>query len=275
MSIKTRAGVLASVLLAAIATNATARDLARETIPALDGWGATSTTALPNGTTGGAAAASDRVFTVTNRNELAAALASSLGTAPRIIQIAGTIDANVDNDGDALSCEDYYRPDPETGEMYSLEKFLEAYDPATWGRVAPSGPQERARAASKSAQEARIRMRVPYNTTIVGLGSDARVVGAWFDIRRPSGGSTTGNIIIRNIAFEDVADCFPVWSPTDGAAGSWNAAYDAISVRDLSHIWIDHNSFRDRATRDDRLPHHFGVLYQVHDGHLDITNAAD
>ena len=275
MLTRIQASLLATVLLTTTTASTVARDLARETIPALDGWAATSTAALPNGTTGGSAAASDRVFTVTNRNELAAALLASLGTTPRIIQIAGTIDANVDNDGNPLSCEDYYRPDPVSGEMYSLEKFLEDYDPTTWGRESPSGPQESARAASKTAQEARIRMRVPYNTTIVGLGADARVIGAWFDIRRPNNGSTTGNIIIRNIAFEDVADCFPVWSPTDGAAGSWNAAYDAISVRDLTHVWIDHNTFRDRATRDDRLPHYFGVLYQVHDGHLDITNAAD
>jgi len=40
-----------------------------------------------------------------------------------------------------------------------------------------------------------------------------------------------------------------------------------------NHAWIDHNTFKDRDTADSTLPHYFGVLYQVHDGQLDITNA--
>ena len=251
-------------------------DLARETIPLNDGWAAVSTAALPNGTTGGSAAAANRVFTVTNRSEFVAAIASSLGSAPRIIQVSGTIDANVDNDNNALSCEDYYRADPVSQEMYSLEKFLAAYDPATWGRKPPVGPQEEARKVSAAAQSARIRMRIPSNTTIVGLGTDARIIGAWLDIRPGSGNSNApANVIIRNLTFEDVADCFPEWAPTDGATGNWNSLYDAISVRNATHVWIDHNTFRDRLTRDDRLPTYFGRLYQVHDGHVDVTNASD
>ena len=37
------------------------------------------------------------------------------------------------------------------------------------------------------------------------------------------------NVIVRNISFQDTADCFPEWSPTDGITGNWNAAYDSIS----------------------------------------------
>jgi pectate lyase len=40
-------------------------------------------------------------------------------------------------------------------------------------------------------------------------------------------------------------------------------------------VWIDHNTFEDRDTTDDTLPKYFGVEYQIHDGLLDITNAAD
>src|SRR5690606_23445421 len=87
--------------------------------------------------------------------------------------------------------------------------------------------------------------------------------------------NSRSNIIIRNLTFEDTYDCFPEWSPTDGAQGAWNALYDSISLRDTNNVWIDHNTFRDRRTRDELQPHYFGVLYQVHDGLLDITNASD
>jgi pectate lyase len=82
-------------------------------------------------------------------------------------------------------------------------------------------------------------------------------------------------VIIRNIAFEDSYDCFPQWAPTDGATGNWNSLYDAISVRNATHVWIDHDSFADRLTADSTLPEYFGRIYQVHDGHVDITNESD
>lgn len=252
-----------------------ARDLGREVLPAGDGWASLPTAALPNGTTGGSAAAPERVHRVRDRNALVAALAFPDST-PKIIEIEGTIDANVDAGNQSLACQDYYRTDPQTGTPYSLQAFLEQYDPATWGRVNPSGPLERARAASASAQQSRVRIRIPANTTIVGVGRDARVVGAWFDIRPGStSGNTPMNVIIRNIAFEDTYDCFPRWAPNDGAAGNWNSLYDTISIRNATHVWIDHNSFADVATASDTLPTYFGRLYEVHDGLLDVTNESD
>ncbi len=83
------------------------------------------------------------------------------------------------------------------------------------------------------------------------------------------------NVIIRNINFVDTADCFPAWDPNDGAAGNWNAAYDSISVRNSTHVWIDHNRFADVRTSDETLPVFFGRIYQVHDGLVDITNVSD
>ena len=74
---------------------------------------------------------------------------------------------------------------------------------------------------------------------------------------------------------QDSADCFPAWASTDGATGNWNSLYDAISVRNATHVWIDQNTFRDKLTRDEQLPVHFGRLYQVHDGHVAVTNASD
>ncbi|HEU0296489.1 MAG TPA: hypothetical protein VFR47_27380 [Anaerolineales bacterium] len=187
---------------------------------------------------------------------------------PKIIYVNGTIDMNVDDNNLPLTCEDYYR------DGYTLEAFLATYDPAVWGRVAPSGPLETARLASRNAQQDRVRIRPGSNTTIIGLDKHATIRGGWFDIRGSSSVNRT-NIIIRNLTFEDTYDCFPEWSPTDGALGSWNALYDSISLRNTDHVWIDHNVFVDLDTADDKLPHYFGVLYQIHDGQLDITNASD
>jgi pectate lyase len=123
-------------------------------------------------------------------------------------------------------------------------------------------------------------MRVPDNTTIVGTDQDTTIRGAWFDLR----GTATvrrRNIIIRNITFEDVYDCFPAWTPTRTPAGAWtgtgewNAEYDAVSLRETEQVWIDHNQFRERATPGSRLPTVFGATYQPYDGLVDITNASD
>ena len=253
----------------------------RQVLGVNDGWAAMSTTALPNGTTGGSAAAPDRVYLVTNRNELVAALAFPSAT-PKIVYVKGTIDANVDDAGNPLSCDSYNRADPSppagtTPVTFSLAAFTAQFDPAgPWGRVNPSGPLERARVASASAQSARVRIRVPANTTLYGIGANPTIRGAWFDIRPSStSGNTPMNVIIRNIAFEDTVDCFPQWAPTDGAQGNWNSAYDSISVRNATHVWVDHNSFSDVTSADDTLPVVFGRIYQVHDGHLDVTNESD
>jgi pectate lyase len=264
--------VIAIVVVTMPAMASQGRDLGRETLPPNDGWAS-----LGAGTTGGASATPNQVYTVTNRQELIAALndgmypppSSTPSSAPKIIYVEGTIDANVDDNNQPLTCQDYYR------DGYTLEAFLAAYDPEMWGREEePYGPLEDARLASRSAQQARVRIRVGPNTTIVGLGTHARIRGAWLDLRGTSSVPRT-NIIIRNITFEDTYDCFPEWDPTDGALGSWNALYDSISLRETDHVWIDHNTFVDRETADSKQPYYFGVLYQVHDGHLDITNASD
>lgn len=261
--------------LAALSTTLYAGPRETDVLPVHDGWASLPTTALPQGTTGGSSAAPERVHTVRDRNELVAALAYPDPT-PKIVRIVGRIDANVDAQGQALSCDDYARPDPQTGTLYTLDAFLAAYDPATWGRVAPSGALERARAASAAAQQARVRIRIPANTTVIGVGRDASLHGAWFDIRPgSSSGNQPMNVIVRNLSFQDSYDCFPQWSPNDGAEGNWNSAYDSISVRNATHVWIDRNEFRDVATDDGTLPSYYGRLYQIHDGLVDVTNESD
>ena len=250
-------------------------DIGRQTLHPQNGWAASG-----SGVTGGSAAVPEQVYTVTNRGELIAALNNGVpsSTSPsnpsneaKIIYVKGTIDANVDDQNNPLTCTDYYR------NGYTLEAFLAAYDPAVWGRdEEPSGALEDARIASRNAQQARVRIRIGSNTTIIGVGKNATIKGAWFDIRGTANvPNSRSNIIIRNLNFRDTFDCFTAWDPTDGELGSWNAQYDSISLRDTNNVWIDHNTFEDRDTLDAEQPQHFGVLYQTHDGLLDITNASD
>jgi pectate lyase len=273
--------VMAIALLTIPATAVATHKLERETLAPDDGWAASGA-----GTTGGSLATDDQVYTVTTRAEFIAALnngvpsmtsPSNPSNVPKIIRVQGTIDFNVDDDNQPLACEDYFRRDPPNGELFSYEAFEAAFDPnGPWGRVNPSGPQERARAASAAAQQARVRIRPGSNTTIVGVGDDATLKGIWMDIRGTANvANSRTNIIVRNLNFVDTHDCFPQWAPNDGTLGAWNALYDSISLRDTNNVWIDHNRFEDVETADDLLPDRFGVLFQVHDGLLDVTNASD
>jgi pectate lyase len=237
--------------------------LARQALPANDGWAADGT-----GTKGGSAAATDHVFVAHNRSELIAALGGNNGTnatnaTPKIVFVSGSIDANVDDNNQPLSCPSYADP------AYSLDAFLATYDPAVWGRTAkPSGPLEDARVRSSRNQAARNKINVGPNTTIFGLGH-ASITGANLIL------SNVDNVIIRNIEFQDAFDCFPAWDPTDGSQGNWNSAYDNISLLGATHVWVDHNTFDDGDNPDGSQPFYFGRQFQVHDGLLDITRASD
>jgi len=275
----TAMGPLSRVLTACVVALGTAgvyadqRDLGREVLASNDGFAA-----LGEGVTGGANADADHVFVVRDRAGLVAALTAAPAGAPRIIYIDGAIDANVDDENNPLACEDYYRGG------YTLEGFLAFYDPeGPWGPNPPAntaGSLEAARRLSAAAQSSRIRMRVPDNTTIAGTDNRATLRGAWLDLRGTSM-ARRSNIIIRNVAFEDVYDCFPAWTPgrnADGTwtgTGAWDSEYDAVSLRESERVWIDHNEFRDRETVDSTLPTIFGAIYQIHDGLVDITNASD
>lgn len=243
---------------AAVSTpSAAALALARETLPAGDGWASSGT-----GTTGGAAATPDRISVVRTRDELVAAL-DATSTVPRIVFVAGTINANVDAANNPLTCADY--EDPE----YSLDAYLAAYDPAVWGRATrPTGPLEEARVRSARNQSARVQLKVGANTTIVGL-RNARIIGGNLLVDR------VDNVIIRNLTVEDSADCFPAWDPTDGSAGNWNSLYDTVTLTGATHVWVDHSTFSDGNNRDANQPLYFGRPYQVHDGALDVIRASD
>jgi pectate lyase len=262
-----------SLANAAVDSVAAQGDPGRQVLAADDGFAA-----LGGETTGGASADDAHVFVVRNRAELMAALNAGPTGAARIIYVDGAIDANVDDTNRPLTCEDYYR------DGYTLAGFIAFYNPAgSWGPNPPAntaGSLEAARLASAAAQSARIRMRVPDNTTIVGTDARATLRGAWLDLR----GTTAvrrRNIIVRHLTFEDTFDCFPAWTPDRNAngtwagTGAWDSEYDAISLRETEQVWIDHNDFRDRQTVDATLPVIFNAKYQIHDGLLDITNGSD
>lgn len=238
-------------------------DPGRQVLPQNDGWASAN-----GGTTGGANAAPAQVYTVTNREQLVQALGgdnTGADATPKIIYIKGVINGNEDDAGNPLTCADY------ATDGYSLDAYLQAYDPATWGRTTkPSGPQETARKASESNQAKRVEIFIPSNTTIIGAAPGARVIGANFMV------SNVNNVIIRNIQFENAFDCFPQWDPTDGSTGNWNSAFDNVSILNNStHVWMDHNSFTDGDLLDSQEPQYFGREYEQHDGELDITKGAD
>jgi pectate lyase len=120
-----------------------------------------------------------------------------------------------------------------------------------------------------SDQSARGAIRLKSNTTLIGDGANAGLVNGHIIL------SNVSQVIIRNLKIVNPCDVEPVWDPTDGASGNWNAAYDAIGISGSDHIWIDHNSFTDAPVTDNYLPVENGHVKQCHDGAVDITNASD
>ncbi|MFE1548134.1 polysaccharide lyase family 1 protein [Streptomyces sp. NPDC058718] len=229
-----------------------AADPARATLPAGDGWAASGT-----GTTGGSAAEASRVVTVTTWEEFRAALEAP-GTEPRIVKVVGTLNATADG------CAAF------EASGYDFARYLADYDPAVWGyENEVGGPQEELRAASATAQGQAIKVKVPANTTIVGVGKHAGITGGSLQVQG------VDNVIVRNLTLESPLDCFPQWDPTDGATGAWNSEYDSLVVYGSTHVWIDHNTFTDGAHPDSSLPSYYGEVYQQHDGELDVVRGAD
>lgn len=122
---------------------------------------------------------------------------------------------------------------------------------------------------SRADQAARGNVRVPANTTLIGAGPGAGFVNAQLLI------SAVSQVIVRNLKIVAPCDVAPVFDPTDGANGAWNAAFDAISVIGASQVWIDRNTITDVPVTDDTLPVVNGQVQQCHDGAIDITQASD
>lgn len=244
--------------------NFTRRDLlALAALPAFTGCASTTAVASDRplgwaavgGTTGGAGARPEHVFDVRDRAGLDAAL--KLGDAPKIIRVHTLIDLAP---GGAESFRD---------PAFDFDAFDRAYDPAVWGRGEPAGPLEEARKRSAKRQAAAISVRLPSNTTLIGVAPGAGFKHGMVLLDKVS------NIVIRDLRFSDAYDHFPAWDGKDNGHGEWNSEYDTVSLRGAQRIWVDHCHFDDGDHPDKLEPVRLGQRVQHHDGLLDITNGSD
>ncbi|MBD3942305.1 hypothetical protein IF188_11410 [Microbacterium sp. NEAU-LLC] len=264
------------------AADSGATDLGVEVLPAGDGWaswtGTTSPERVPREAepvTGGASAAPADVYVVDTWQELRDALAGAPGGSqndarynqvPRIVYVTGTIDPWLRSDGTRITCEAIASQVtvPGAGTPFSMDDYIAAFGPG----VDPSGPLEQARVAAAALQATMTLQHIGSNVTLVGVGDDARVVGASLRIR------DAHNVIVRNLTLSDAYDCFPQWDAGD-AGGNWNSAYDNLSVWTSTSVWVDHSTFDDGDHAAESLPTVYGRPFEVHDGLLDITHGSD
>ncbi|MFN7724822.1 MAG: polysaccharide lyase family 1 protein [Rubrivivax sp.] len=224
------------------------------------GWAAVADRG-DGGTTGGAPARPEHRFDVHDRAGLAAAL--RLGDTPKFIRLHTHIDLAADAQGRPQGPETWADP------AFSWAAFEAAYDPSTWGRQAPKGPLEDARKRSAQRQAQAVVLRLPPNTTVVGV--------------RPGAGFSNGmvllenvhNVVLRHLVFRDAFDHFPAWDPNDNAHGEWNSEFDSLSLRNAQRVWVDHCAFDDGQRPDSAGRLALGRRLQHHDGLLDITKASD
>lgn len=287
----------------------------------MSGWASVGTNNLgTTGTTGGHGASSSKTYTVTNRNELIQALygntavinadgsiaSGTLDSSKKLIYVSGTISLNVNKALTELTADDYvantnsggcaasgvsYTSGTYTSESAFWTAYYAAYRPSVWGLSSvPSGTAENARLCYAALQKKVVYLSIPSNTSILGIGSTAKIVHGTLAIGASSS-APVDNIVIRNIAFEDAFDFFPQWDPTDSSTGRWNSAYDNVSVMYATHVWLDHNEFSDGTRFDSQFPSPFNEVYngvdygsaananlyhvQHHDGLSDITKSAN
>ncbi len=169
------------------------------------------------GTSGGASAATENIYLVSNITDFKAALKEDKGE-PRIIQVNGTIDIS-------------------DGEAYS----------------------------SYSDQKSRSQIKIPADTTIIGVTSDAGFSNGSLVV------SKVDNVIIRNLTIETPVDVAPEYEDGDG----WNAEWDSLSITYATHVWVDHVTFDDGAFTDADYREVDGEEYVQHDGQLDIKHGSD
>lgn len=297
-----------------------------------DGWAAywQGSAGATSVTDGGAKADKDHIYSVTSRSELLKALYGSSvkinddgsftaadgtpavpDTAAKIIYLKNTISLNANAAGRELTEADYICPvdGSKITALYSFEAYKAAYDPKVWNRSldsksgkprSPSGAQETARACASGKQATVVKLAIGSNTSLLGVGSSARIIHGQLSI-----GKGTENVVVRNISFEDAFDLFPAWDPTDSynadvnyryvappavadakalypkcqytydaatdngphqcPGGRWNSNYDLIGLSGGKHVWIDHNTFSDGDRETYKFPSVWKAPYVGHE----------
>lgn len=251
---------------------------------------------------GGADAPPSNVYVVRDRRELRAALENTASETyaadpkaarlePKLIYVVGTIHGD-ELEAGGFADASYYRTTPNPNE-YDFDLYLKFFDepykaalearagdPAADAELALINQQPAAaRTTFSNNQKSQIQFQVPPNTSLLGVGADAKLVDGYLSINTFSstfGQTLRSNIVIRNIEFQAPRDLAPAWDPTDTSTGAWNARYDAISVVTSRAIWIDHCTFSDGAYADSAEPTPFnGKHVQRHDGLIDIEDGSD
>lgn len=251
---------------------------------------------------GGADAPASNVYVVHNRLELRAALENTASDSyaadpsaarlePKLIYVVGTIHGD-ELEGGGFADASYYQTTPNPNQ-YDFELYLKSFDEPLKAALAaqagdPAADAElelinqqpaSARTTFSNNQKSHIQFQVPPNTSLLGVGADAKLVDGYLSLNTfsPTFGKTVrSNIVIRNIEFQAPQDLAPAWDPTDTSTGAWNARYDAISIVTSRAVWIDHCTFSDGAHEDSAEPTPFsGKHVQRHDGLIDIEDGAD
>ncbi|MFJ5442936.1 polysaccharide lyase family 1 protein [Pectobacterium sp. CHL-2024] len=260
-------------------------------------------------TTGGEGAHENSIYVVTSRQELKDALNNIrspryiAGDAdaelkaklePKIIYWQGTVRGDDLGNGRYADAE-YYKTKPNKT-TFDFDLYVKAFDQdymAQLKATADAGGSDAAAASAELSllkkqngqrsqyannQKAQIQFQVPPNTTILGVGSEAKLVEGYLSLNTLShtfGKTDNSNIIIRNITFQAPRDFAPAWDAGDGDKGNWNARYDSVSINASKNVWVDHCTFTDGEHPDYQEPVLFGKHIQRHDGLLDIEDGAD
>jgi pectate lyase len=218
------------------------------------------------GTDGGAGAPAESTYVVSDRAELLAALDNGgAPDEPKIVYVEGTIHGNETADGRLLGEQDY-------APGYDSAKYLSCFVDGTWSDQTFDfcGQMRRLRTTGSNNLKRQQEIKIPSNTTLLGLGSDAGFTATNIMLHVDS------DIVIRNLTMEAPVDWFSSWDPWDGEDGSWNARFDAMSAVTANNIWIDHVTFTDGEFPDSAAPvGPNGKPMNRHDGLFDLKDGAD
>lgn len=246
------------------------------------------------GTTGGTGAPASNIYVVHNRAELLNALANknsptyatdatAAAKEAKIIYIVGTI-WGTDLGNGKFADEAYYKSLNTTAAKWDFELYVQNMD-TTWaanlatavaaGDTAAIATKAKVSALSSARstlaryQKAQIQFQIPSNTTIMGVGSDAKLIDGYLGV------NATSNIIVRNLELQAPQD---LTTQYDTKKQEWNATYKAFGVVTGKHLWIDHCTFSDGAHIDSaevRTINGYTLEVMRHDGLLDIEDSSD
>ncbi|WKB51755.1 pectate lyase [Eleftheria terrae] len=219
-----------------------------------DGWASVAADGSRYTVTGGQGADAAHTFHVRTRRQLIEALYGPGGdprtatpdNTPKLIYVHGTVDLGSDDTGRPLAAEDYMRSCPTAYDSFARfdADYKAAYQPDRWLRQSldsdnrpPALPLadadgrptlEAQRACFAAAQARQVVLQVGANTSLLGVGRDARIVHGNLRLGElaTAGSDAEGrpvlavhrpvhNIVVRNIGFEDAYDFFPAWDPKD------------------------------------------------------------